>query len=393
MPRAREYAMFIILDSRDKISNGVKNSRVFLSLMNSIAFNSISDYITVMLTFFSSFLALLMFIKYLIIRDKTRGEILLCIFISCVFIWRLSDGFAYLNLFRIYIPSPVAFVVFTSISYFFTGPLIYFYGKFYVSHQVDSMARMAPHLVIPVLLAILLISTSVYSYWYDLGDSYIARVDKATVSAATVLLCTYVLFILIRILSLLRNGSITGRGFLVIIGVIFLLIISAGLAYLWGNKLVLSVLVMAALVVHFLFVDVIAASLQIVQDEAVRGSYVKSQIRDVDVEEIIERIEIMMSWDRIYHDDRLSLKSFAERLEITPHQLSDILNAKMGLAFYPFINNYRINEARDLLMRDKDTPVIKVAYQVGFNSLSTFYTTFKKITGMSPGSYQKFIKK
>lgn len=361
--------------------------------MSGITFQSATDFLTITLTFFSSLLALVMFFKYLIIRDKTRGEVILCIFIFFVFIWRFSDGLEYSELYRIGIQSPMVFVVTTSVLYFFSGPLIYFYGKFYISTRADTAVSMVPHLAVPCLLSTVLISVAVFSSINDPGYELLRRVDGITVSVATALLCAYVLFVLIEILRLLIRGSMFGKNLLGMFGVIATLIIGAGLAYLFDNKLVLAILVLAALAIHLLFFDIITASLQIVQDEAERGHYQKSQIRDINVDEIIERIEIMMSWEKMYHDDRLSLNSFAERLGITPHQLSEILNAKIGLGFYPFINNYRIKEAREILERDKDAAIIKVAFQVGFNSLSSFYTSFKKITGMSPGSYQKFAKK
>jgi len=361
--------------------------------MSEIIFNSYTDYLTVTLTFFSSFLALVMGLQYALVKDKNRGELFLCVLMFAVFIWRLSDGFKYLDEINPYFERSAGINAFTSIVYFFSGPFLYLYGNYYITYQEDAEIKVMPHMIIPTLSTIAIIAISVIVVVMGLNASYISYADRILVSATTVLVCFYVSLMLTRIGLLIKEGGISRRNFLIILGIIVLLIMGAALAYLWGSRLIISLLVLGALTVQLLFFDWIDISLQIVRDEAARRGAITQPVIDADIDDIIETIDIMMSWEKVYHDDRLSLKSCAERLGITPRHLSAILKANKGLGFVPLVNNYRINEARMILENENQTPVVEIASRVGFSSLSEFYTTFRRITGMSPGAYQKFIKK
>ncbi|HAX72476.1 MAG TPA: AraC family transcriptional regulator, partial [Firmicutes bacterium] len=59
-----------------------------------------------------------------------------------------------------------------------------------------------------------------------------------------------------------------------------------------------------------------------------------------------------------------------------------------GMTFVTFLNYYRINKARWLLMNE-NLPVSEVAFEAGFQSTKTFYRLFKQETQMSPLQYQK----
>ena len=56
-----------------------------------------------------------------------------------------------------------------------------------------------------------------------------------------------------------------------------------------------------------------------------------------------------------------------------------------------FINNYRLNEAMDMLKNNEniETTILNIAYEVGFNSKSSFNSHFKTFTGMTPTQYRK----
>lgn len=76
-------------------------------------------------------------------------------------------------------------------------------------------------------------------------------------------------------------------------------------------------------------------------------------------------------------------------LSISPQQLSEILNARINKSFYEYTNEHRINEAKRLLIEQPEDKVAYIALKSGFNSLSSFYNSFHKATGESPGVYRK----
>ena len=90
----------------------------------------------------------------------------------------------------------------------------------------------------------------------------------------------------------------------------------------------------------------------------------------------------------LYKDSTLSLRKLASRLKTSNHHLSQIINEQTQGNYYELINRYRIAEAKRLL-RETEMNVIDITYEVGFNSKSSFYTEFKRQSGLTPGQYKK----
>jgi len=104
----------------------------------------------------------------------------------------------------------------------------------------------------------------------------------------------------------------------------------------------------------------------------------------------IKRLNYLVENEKIYLDENISLQSLAEKLNIQPYQLSQLLNEKMNQNFSDFINSYRIEEAKKILTAGGvDKKNTAVALDVGFNSMTAFYKAFKKFAGMTPNQYKK----
>lgn len=98
-----------------------------------------------------------------------------------------------------------------------------------------------------------------------------------------------------------------------------------------------------------------------------------------------------MGIEKSYLDDKLTLQKLAEQINMPEKQLSLLINQHTGKHFFDFINEYRINDAKILLKDQPQLTVLEVLYEVGFNSKSSFYTAFKKETGVTPTHYRKSI--
>jgi putative ABC transport system permease protein len=94
---------------------------------------------------------------------------------------------------------------------------------------------------------------------------------------------------------------------------------------------------------------------------------------------------------RYYEDPELSLVSLAQKLGLTTHELSRIINQGLKKSFNDFINEYRVAEVR----RKMQDPgyghlnLLGIAYESGFNSKTTFNRAFKQATGKNPVDYKK----
>lgn len=107
------------------------------------------------------------------------------------------------------------------------------------------------------------------------------------------------------------------------------------------------------------------------------------------VKEIQEQINTLFETRKIYTNPELTLSILAKELNIRPQLLSQFINDNLNKSFTQFINEYRIDEAKRLLKESTQFKIDAVGFESGFNSTSTFYSSFKKITGTTPSNYQK----
>ncbi len=113
------------------------------------------------------------------------------------------------------------------------------------------------------------------------------------------------------------------------------------------------------------------------------------RISHTELENIKIRISDFMENQKLYLDDSLNLPKFAEKVETSIHNLSYVLNEGFQENFFQFVNRYRVEEAKRLLTSERyqQLSMLGIAYESGFSSKTTFNTTFKKITGISPSEY------
>jgi len=94
-----------------------------------------------------------------------------------------------------------------------------------------------------------------------------------------------------------------------------------------------------------------------------------------------------MEKERPFLDPKLNLTGLASQLEISPNQLSQIINQKEGVNFHDFVNKYRIEEFVTRALQKSSFSLLAHALDAGFNSKSSFNGIFKKHTGMTPSQY------
>lgn len=107
--------------------------------------------------------------------------------------------------------------------------------------------------------------------------------------------------------------------------------------------------------------------------------------------EQLKQLLNLMETEKPYLDDTLTLQKLAEKINMPEKQLSLLINQSAGKHFFDFVNEFRINNAKTLLKEQSQLTVLEILYQVGFNSKSSFYTAFKKETGVTPTDYRKSI--
>jgi AraC-like DNA-binding protein len=116
----------------------------------------------------------------------------------------------------------------------------------------------------------------------------------------------------------------------------------------------------------------------------------KKPIEDNKLEELKTALLHIMGNAKPFLDYELSLVKLASIMNISSHHLSYLINTGFDENFYQFINRYRIEEAKKLILDEKMSHLNfqGIALEVGFNSKSVFNTTFKKCTGQTPSEYK-----
>jgi len=281
---------------------------------------------------------------------------------------------------------------------FLLGPLLYFYSKSVIDFQFRLKKKDLFHSV-PFFVAILVSTVEVYFLNYHLGWQSPLR---ETMSATVILQITlYIVASVIVLRSEVRS--------------LFSPIDDARLA--WLRLLLVGYIVFWFFQLHFfVFIDlwklyglcpysdtlylttifilfncVVFVALKNPEIFSFNRKYLKSDLRESDKEAYIGKILDAMEIEKLYREPLLTLASLSRHLGIPVSYISQIVNESFGSNFCDFVNRYRIEETKqrlNLRARNKQS-ILEIAFEVGFNSKSSFNSAFKKHTGLTPRDYIK----
>lgn len=118
--------------------------------------------------------------------------------------------------------------------------------------------------------------------------------------------------------------------------------------------------------------------------------YRHSHLSDEDKEQIKKSILRYFEKKEVYLNPDLNMDLLSKALKIPKYQLTEVLNTTIGKNFFQFVNAYRVEEVKKMLVDPKNLYSIEaIGYECGFSSKSSFYKEFKRITGMTPAEYKK----
>jgi AraC-like DNA-binding protein len=120
-------------------------------------------------------------------------------------------------------------------------------------------------------------------------------------------------------------------------------------------------------------------------DSSRRG---KSRLGSIDIRAKTTLLGAVMSRERPYLLADLSLETLATKLGLSGPQLSELLNQHLGKNFAMYINEFRVEAARKLLIAKPDLGILDVGYECGFSSKSSFNAIFRNSTGLTPSEFR-----
>lgn len=118
--------------------------------------------------------------------------------------------------------------------------------------------------------------------------------------------------------------------------------------------------------------------------------YRRSGLSDDIAESVKQKLTAVMASEKLYLDTELTLPKLADRLNVSSHNLSEVINSKLNLSYFDFINSYRVEEFKSRIgdPANERYNLLSIAFDSGFKSKGTFNSIFKKSTGMTPSEYK-----
>ena len=120
-----------------------------------------------------------------------------------------------------------------------------------------------------------------------------------------------------------------------------------------------------------------------------RLKYERSGLDDEVSKAMFRELTEFVESKKIYLDPAVSLADLAEKMGVSRHHISQVINTQSSGNFYTFINQFRVKEFARMVEQGehKSKTLVALALDCGFNSYATFYNTFKRINGSTPRAF------
>jgi AraC-like DNA-binding protein len=300
---------------------------------------------------------------------------------------------------------------------FLYGPLFYFYAKF-VSKQTDRFRRIDWLHFLPVMIVYVLVSPI---YFYS-GESKIEFLNNMMHSIHQPIFSVFegiipvqgLFYTFLTILVVKEYDKNIKNAFsnTDLISLNWLKYVTIGMIVIW-SIVALSFALRAALQMNTGINAMVQISISILiyfigykglqQPEIFLNpsalsddtpsqpeKYRRSGLSDDIAEEIKQKLKTVMISEKLYLDNDLTLQKLADRMNISSHNLSEVINSKLNFSYYDFVNSHRVEEFKRRVGDPANDPynLLSIAFDSGFKSKGTFNSIFKKFTGMTPSEYK-----
>ena len=132
----------------------------------------------------------------------------------------------------------------------------------------------------------------------------------------------------------------------------------------------------------------------LISETVKQPAYKHSILSENDKQKIKDDLLRYVEDTRVYLNPDLNMDFLSRELDIPKYQLTEVLNTVIGRNFFQFINAYRVEEVKAMLLNPKNNFSIEaIGYECGFSSKSSFYKEFKRITGLTPVAYKSSFNK
>ena len=265
------------------------------------------------------------------------------------------------------------------------GPLFYFYGKASTDQSFQWARKHLLHFV-PCILAI------VFGLWVDNED-----LKTLPILLFLILFISYYSHYLIYLIKAKKYISQQHKAGLPDQKYKLLTLLFYGLLMIWIAYVLNLFDDLIPYVVGPVLYSVVAYIISFIViskgylNDSTHDKYKTTRIPEAQMEEIFNKVKRLVIDEKQYKNPDLTLKALSEALKVSTQVLSMVINQKSQKNFNGFVNSFRIEEAIALFSNPnyKNHTISAIAYEAGFNSISSFNSAFKKQTEKTPQAYRK----
>ena len=289
------------------------------------------------------------------------------------------------------------------------GPCLYFYLRSLSETIVIKQWRHLIHLFPAVFIASLIVILKVNVIeWLPWNWPSLAPIDKATIQFVwAIVRCSPLIYVLAcfyteyrlrqrqkQVYSIIVSKEL--RWAEIVLGGFFIHWLWSFVGYFLGGYIsaemndLVGILnnYFTVILVNVLFAFGLINTRQLMQVVPVEDSVKVAEIAHLN--EKINVIERAIHEQKLYLEGHINLERFSEQIGLRARDVSAIINSHYQSNFFEFINGYRIEEAKRLLIADeaKGDTILDIVYKSGFNSQSAFHRFFKRVTGVTPSEFR-----
>lgn len=107
---------------------------------------------------------------------------------------------------------------------------------------------------------------------------------------------------------------------------------------------------------------------------------------------LMQRITDQMEEKQLYLNSDLKLEDLAVALATNRNIISSCINRQRGCSFSQFVSEYRVRHAKKLMSQQADMKITEIWRQSGFSTETSFFRSFKAVTGMTPSEWKSTIR-
>lgn len=121
--------------------------------------------------------------------------------------------------------------------------------------------------------------------------------------------------------------------------------------------------------------------------------YQSSSLKDNEKKKYIQVLEGVMQNEHPFLKNDLRIKELSSIVDISQHHLSQLINEHYECSFFDFINKYRVEKAKEIMVGKSEKNLLQIAFESGFNNKTSFVNAFKKFNGSTPSHFRKELQR